>query len=370
MTDKPQDIPPLLHDARLLTLAWDSPLRSLRLFLSCLRRNVDGSPIEDTTVELRLDGVEQIAAYYAPASVEVRPSEFVVNTRLTIDDLENWSRQPNEAYLAVNSRQADFELATSSVQEALFGAQGQGQSELRVHLSFAPESYGREAATTSLFIACDSIQPFATGVMLDIDTWQREFEAWWTGWREHWSADNQERSEKSEASLEDTFIPAGESPPPDLSYRPPSEPPFQVSRTDTPTELLKSIEDYHVGRHEQDWPKMATAYPELDRTNAERAVRLRGSCLGHDFGRWIYVRHIDGWWCEGNRACVVVRGIEHMMPDGENPARNEETVVTYGLRRRNKRWIIATWSQGWPRFASAPKLEDGQAWRDNWHLGE
>src|SRR5947209_251253 len=40
-------------------------------------------------------------------------------------------------------------------------------------------------------------------------------------------------------------------------------------------------------------------------------------------------RYIDGWWREGDRACVIVRGIEHAKGDDESPARNEETVITY-----------------------------------------
>ena len=84
-------------------------------FFSCLRRNEDGSPIADTTVELRLDCVERVVAYYAPAACNVHPSRFVVRDRLTVDDLSGWSREPSEAGIAIDSRQADFEMATSCV---------------------------------------------------------------------------------------------------------------------------------------------------------------------------------------------------------------------------------------------------------------
>ena len=56
--------------------------------------------------------------------------------------------------------------------------------------------------------------------------------------------------------------------------------------------------------------------------------------------------------------------------DGESPERNEETVITYGLRRFRQTWVIATWSQGWPRFGSADKLPEAQTWRDGWNLAE
>ena len=115
---------------------------------------------------------------------------------------------------------------------------------------------------------------------------------------------------------------------------------------------------------------MASAYPYLDKTYEERANLLKSQYLSHDFGRWLYVRCVDSWWCEGCRACVVVRGVEHTMPDDDVPTRNEETVVTYGFRKSGDRWIIATWSQGWPRFGSAPKLPGRQSWRDIWRLAE
>jgi hypothetical protein len=102
----------------------------------------------------------------------------------------------------------------------------------------------------------------------------------------------------------------------------------------------------------------------------ERAVDLEQRFLGHEFGSWTYVRQIDSWWCDEGRACVVVRGIEHTMPDEEEGARNAETVIQYGLRRYKKQWIIATWSQGWPRFGSAPALRGNQEWRKAWMLTE
>lgn len=69
----------------------------------------------------------------------------------------------------------------------------------------------------------------------------------------------------------------------------------------------------------------------------------------------------------GHRAPIQV---EHIKSDDESPARNEETVVTYGLRKFHQTWVIATWSQGWPRFGSAEKLPAAQTWRDGWNLAE
>jgi hypothetical protein len=115
------DIPPLLHEARLSDCRWDRHLKTLDLSFQCLRRNVDGSPIEDSTVDLKLGGVERVVAYYSPASVTVKPSEFEPGFRLTLADLEEWPHGAVEAHLVIHSPQAEFDSATACVREALVG---------------------------------------------------------------------------------------------------------------------------------------------------------------------------------------------------------------------------------------------------------
>jgi hypothetical protein len=175
---------------------------------------------------------------------------------------------------------------------------------------------------------------------------------------------------EAESAVEDTFIPAAPPDPPDLSYKPPATAPFSIQTTTAPAELLKPVEDFHTGKYERDWLRVAAAYPFFDQEPDERAARLRDQFLGWDYGRWVYVRHIDEWWCEGSRACVVVRGIEHVKGDDDSPQRNEETVITYGLRKSIRGWVIATWSQGWPRFGSAEKLQGIPTWKSGWDLAE
>ncbi|MGH7139594.1 MAG: hypothetical protein ACREHD_27965, partial [Pirellulales bacterium] len=346
-------------------------LKTLTLCLQCLRRNVDGTPIEDSSVELRLEGVDQITAFYSPANILVKPSEFEPHDRITLADLQDWPHGGVEARLSINSGHAEFEMETSCFQDVLVGetVDQARTSPLRIHVFFQSPSHGLHTADTNLFIACDAIEPFFGGMPLDIKLWQSQFDAWWAAWREHWSAKDEDNKEE-DATIEDTFIPSVPSDWSDLSYRPPSASPFLVSATDIPAELLKTIEDFHTGMHERDWSKMAAADPFFDQGPEERAACLRDRFLGDEFGRWIYVRHIDGWWCEGNRACVVVRGIEHTKEDENSTATNEETVVTYGLRRFRQNWVIATWSQGWPKYGSAEKLEGKQSWRESWNLIE
>jgi hypothetical protein len=366
-----KDIPPLLHDARLTGCRWDRHSKTFDLSFRCLRRNVDGTPIENSTVNLELRGVEQIVADYSPASLTVKPSDFEPPFRITLAELEEWPEGSIEAQVVINSPQAEFDSATACVRETLIGGldDSSAMSSLRVHVYFEPHGHVPESTAMGLSIHCDSLEPSTNGVPLDIDTWKRQFQAWWAGWRGHWTAKDKQSS-NDELATEDTIIPAGHPTPPDLSYQPPKEAPFHVAKKMAPAELLKPIEDYHTGLHERDWPKVALAYPNFDFSLDDRAARLRDQYLGWDYGRWVYVRHIDGWWQEGDRACVVIRGIEHTMGDDEFPARNEETVLTYGLRRSLDGWVIAAWSLGWPRFGSAEKLAERQSWRDGWDLSE
>src|SRR5262245_27359968 len=119
MASSLKDIPSLLHDARLIECRWDRQLKTLDLCFDCLRRNVDGTPIEDSVVDLTMGGVERVVAQYAPASFTVKPSEFEPSSRMTLADLEDWPHREVEAHLAINSPQAEFDAATACVREAL-----------------------------------------------------------------------------------------------------------------------------------------------------------------------------------------------------------------------------------------------------------
>jgi len=219
-----KDIPPLLHDARISDCRWDHHLKTLHLCLQCLRRNLDGTRIEDSTVDLKFEGVDRIVAYYSPANDSVKPSEFKADSRIALADLENWPHGSVEAHLAINSLQSEFELTTSCLRETLVSdvKDDLGKPPLRIHVTFEPHNYGPEGTTTGIAINCDSLEPFSNGVPLDIETWECQFEAWWKGWRNHWSEQGQEEGREQEPALEDTFIPAGQPDPPDLAYRPPS----------------------------------------------------------------------------------------------------------------------------------------------------
>jgi hypothetical protein len=137
-----RDIPPLLHDARLTDCRWDRHFKTLDLRFRCLRRNVNGTAIEDSAVDLKLGGVERVVAYYSPASVTVKPTEFQPHSRIALADLEDWPHEAVEAHLAINSLQGEFEEATACLREALVGDQDDrpGESPLQVHVSFEPHN--------------------------------------------------------------------------------------------------------------------------------------------------------------------------------------------------------------------------------------
>jgi hypothetical protein len=366
MTESISEIPHLLHDARLIDCSWDELLRSVTLTFECLRRNVDGTEIENRSVDIVLSNVTQVIAYYSPASAVIRPSEFKVKTPITLRDLSDWPYKGREAHLAINSPRSQFELQTACVRDVLLGEEE--EVPLQVSLLFETNYYGPDGATSSLRFSCDSLQPFTNGVPLDIGLWEKQFRAWWGNWRDHWAEKTEDDEQEQEPALENTFIPAGLSDAPDLTYEPPPASPFQIVPTDAPAKLLQPIENYHTGIFERNWRQAALAYLNLDQTIEERIEQFEQQHLGWDSGRWIYIRQVDSWWCEGDRACVVARGIEHTKSDDEGPSTNKEAVISYGLFKYEDRWVINTWSQGWPEHGSAEKVSEPQDWRDGWNL--
>jgi hypothetical protein len=355
-------IPDLLHDAVLTNLEWRRDVAKMQLAFACLRRNSEGSPLEDP-VELVLEGVTGIAVYYAPAAIEEKPSRFEVTEELTEADLGVWSDQVIPLY--INSKVEGFEMRTASCVNWIVGESTES-SPLDICIVKETFSSRSRGVRTGLLIQCANLQAMSGYLPLGIDEWAEQFDAWWHGWKKHWA----EKEEGEAPVREDAFIPAGEDDPPDLSYRPPNKHPFVIGETDAPPELLNPIRRFHEGHHSQDWFEMARTHPNLEVPPDQCARQFQEQYQSYEFGTWCYIRTVDSWWQEEGRACVVVRGVEHSMPDEEDPATNSETVITYGLRKLEDDWIIWTWSQGWPRYGSAPKSLETESWRNEWELGE
>lgn len=364
-----RDIPNLLHDAQLLTVEWKPELAQVVLMFDCLRRNADGSEMADRSVEIRLVGVHRIAAYYDPVDIRLRPSSCRLDDPFIASDLENWPLPPLEAFLAINSEESLFSMATSWRVDWLQGCPmppAADRCALFIHLQINKHDNGETASERSLYFECDSIHTLSSGVPLDLDHWAGQFDAWWKSWEQHCQRGEGSDGEDRELVEEDAFIPSGEDPPQDLSYRPPDRTAFSVQRTGAPAALLQPIQDMHEAILDRNWARLARAWPNYDKNTDERARELEEQYLGLDFGRWAYVRQVDEWWEEGNQACVTVRGIEHSAPDDEDPATNQEVVITYALRKSDRGWRILTFSQGWPEYGSADSSDGPKPWLDEW----
>ncbi len=371
--DELQGIPDLLHDASLEGLQWQTQDRMLRLFFSCLRRMVDDSDSADLPVELRFVGVSQFAFYYAPANDSVRPTEIDFQSRFASTDLSPWDGRSSEAFLYLNSRLAEIEWETASHRLWVYRADDNASAQLHVAIALSPMNYGDDSVKESLFIVCDAIEPFSGGRPLSLEQWNEQYRAWWDGWSEHWEEkadddfDGDGEEDDEDAYEYEIAIPAETSDLNPLDYNPPQKSPFQIGDTDAPVELLKPIEDFHSGMLQHDWRKVREASPRLDDEEDNLTEEeLEESYLDDGRGSWSYIRQVDSWWREGRRACVVVRGMEHTMPDEEDPAENRETVITYGLRELEGRWIIWSSTQGWPDFGSAPELYEEPEWKKEW----
>lgn len=356
-------LPELLYDATLTALEWQAELAVLLMTFDCLRRNADGTEIANREVEVKAEGVACIAAYYNPAKISKRPSEFALKLPFTVRDLQRWNQQPAKATLSVNSRHDRFLMATSWRIDELVGQYGRGatpQNACALHLQFEHDC-GDDDCEACLYAEGSSIRILSGGLPLALPEWEKQYAAWRKHWEQHWE-DKEADDAGCKPVEEDTFVPAGEESI-DESYEPPQKAGVNIQSTDAPLELLAPLRDFLEGHLAKDWQRMARAWPVFDKTATERAQELRDS----EYGRWKYLRHVDGWWMEGHQACVTARGIEHSMPlDDEFPAENTETVVEYALRKAPDRWVVVGYSQGWPPHGSARELDGPKPWLDEW----
>jgi hypothetical protein len=233
-------------------------------------------------------------------------------------------------------------------------------------------NYSKTACKGYLYFECGDMEVLSAGVVLDLDVWAAQREAWWASWADDWDETGQEADdlENQEEPVEEAaFIPAAEETVADSSYRPPDEPAFQLEPTDAPPALLEPIRDMLEGFLARDWTRLARAWPDYDKSPEERARELAERHLGDEFGRWVYARQVDDWWAEGRQACVIVRGLGHCIPDGDDPAVNEETVLSIALRKADRGWRIWTLNQGWPACGSADSFDGPKPWLDGWDIG-
>jgi hypothetical protein len=359
----------LLHDARVQDVAWDQNLATLRLRFDCLRRKVDGSQLDDKTVEFNLTGVQALAVCYDSGDGATRPSQFKLARKITSNDLAEWSFRLQEASLGINSG-ANYAALESSIlvwhlgDTSVFVA-----SNCTFNLMFDQwGDFGLPMLDICLLAGGDTFAISSSGVPLEIDEWEQQYAAWCKGWKKYW--DEKKVDASDEVGEYEGAFPIGKSEEPDLSYQPPAEPIFDLDPSEAPPELIGCLRQFFESRHHRDWKHLAEVYPNSNLSTEERAEQLEGWELSHHFGSWGYPRSIDEWWLEGVRACVVLRGIEHQMGFEDVPAENRETVWTFFMRNRSGKWITLGYSQGWPRHKSAKQLASEQkTWLKKWKSG-
>jgi hypothetical protein len=364
------DFSRLLHDAQLVLVEWDRPLGKLSLAYKCLRQNVDGTKMDDTTVTLTLANVTALAVGYESSSLTMRPPQFALAKRIRAKDLTNWPFRTQEAGLVINPVTLEDTLDAVILDWMTGDAQAMRSAPMQWVVSFDQWlDFGMPIVYVRLLAGGDSYSIEGNGVPLDVKDWEAQYGAWWKAWKQHW-ADKSEEEESDEAGEFDAPIPAGESPAPDLSYQPPAESPFELEAHTVPAEVIEPIRTWFEAHQRKDWRAMAEAFPYAAVGLEERSAQLAKEYTDYAFGSWGYGRSIDSWWVEGRRACVVLRGIEHCMASEGDPASNRETVWEFALRQRKGRWIINSYSQGWPGFRSAKaKPAQQKPWLAKWKSG-
>ena len=374
MDDLPS-IPDLLHDATFQGLQWQAHERSLRVFFESLRRPVDEVDAADSPIELRFVNVTQLAFFSAPANDTVRPSEVDFQSQLENNEETAWEECFAEAVLHLDSRVAQLEWDLACHRKWIYRSDETPEKQMCAIITLLPLNYADGSLKESVFVVCDSIQPMSEGKPLSLDTWRSQYQAWWENWRETVDEDPDipsDDDEEDEAwksgsdAVEEDIVLGGSSEFDDANYAPPRKAAFLVAPNDVPPEILSPIEAFHVGLLEGDWRKVRGAAPRLDEPEGLSEEELAEAYLNDGLGSWSYIRQVDSWWREGERACVVVRGMEHTMPEDDDPAEDCETVIAYGLRHFEGRWIIWSSSQGWPEFGSAPELYEEPEWKKEW----
>ena len=354
----------LLHDASLERVVADGD--TVSMFFECLRRNVDGTELDDRIVELRFGSVSAVAIAYDPPAPSERPSTFEVPEAVRLSAISPWPEPSVEGDIGVSSRADRENVELAAVVDWLHGSLSEGDaSPATFSLAF---ERGSPPVAVKLWMAFAGVSAFAGGVPLGSSEWTEQHAAWWRGWQQHWDSNPPVESERPVA--EDAVIPLAEDPVPDLGYEHPREPAFELEPTDAPPEILAPVRSWFESLFERDWKKRASVYRDLDQSLDAQAKYLAEAGTTHEFGTWGYARAVDAWWVEGRRGFLRVRGIEHSMPVDDEPASSCETVWDFSLCEREGAWFIRGYSQGWPRYGSAEQRPaSDKPWLSRWKAG-
>ena len=319
----------MLHDARLVTGAYDAQMRELRLTFDCLRRHTDGSAMQDRNVTLHLAGITAVTAAYDPLWPKDRPSQFRLPDDACISRLVPWPLPSAEVEVSVDSATSAESLELAAHREVLVETSGEDAGRLLCLHS----TVGKQHIPLLLAIRCASVRPFANGQPFSLDAWAAEFAAWWTSWNEYWN-------EQTEAAEDAPPISSENGVGLDRSYAPPDLPAFEAERTEVPEALLFPIRTWFEAGLTLDAARRVSVSRNLDETTDDQVALEQAWMTVDDYGSWDYAREIEGWWMEGNRAYVGIVGMMHFMPIDGEPADDVPSRWSFALRRRGDVWQI------------------------------
>ena len=334
------EIGDLLRSATLWSVEWRPESRVVDLTYEPLRRAIDGSELADPRVVISLEKVSEIGIGHSPSTDGIRPSEYSLDRWLQPTDLTCWEFDPTESTFDLDSEQIAFEFSTS-YRVSWYPIEDLPRSSTVILGLSHSQLLGLPTNEISLLFRTNRLSLTSGGALLDIETWKSQHAAWWKSWEEHWGI---EPEESEEPQFEDRFIPAGEAAP-DQSYRPPERPPISLQPNDLVEELLTPISKWFSSFHSAALHDYLEATLDLDTPEEER-MRLLQSERNDTFGSWPYAREITDWWIEGNIAQVTVRGVEHYMPEEDDPAEDMEVVWNFRLVQHDSRWFVQSWASG------------------------
>jgi len=378
--DKPEtisieQIPDLLNEAYLAYLAWNVDDRVLDLYWdNCLVRNADGTEIKDRVTLLRCRDVRGIAAGTEPSDCFARPSEIRPPGEVTAEFLAKeisgdvrWSWD-DESWIVINIRRVEQEVFHSLKSALLFGNEKDiMESPVRVIFNIPGElTEAGDEYDVSILAGCESLTACnRRGEPKSLEIWSAQCAAWWTGWKKHWKDNVSGDQEGCESTVEDSMIPAMRNEA-DPYYEPPQEPAFALSAHDMPEELLIPLRNWFEGKLEKDCLKIARAWPWGDDLE-ERARNISG---WEPDTHWGYIRAVDEWWQEGDRASVTIRGIMHNAPFSGHPAENMETLWKFAIRRLLGDWTIKSFHYRCPPYDRSISIsDDRKPWLNDWRSG-
>jgi hypothetical protein len=316
---------------------WQPRAAVLTLAFGCLRRDADGSRLEET-VDLALSRVTAIAVAFDPFWPEERPSGLRVPPELRIERLDPWPLAAREAEAVLDDDDAIEAVELAARTDWVAGdlaSLAAARHRLTLHAGDGIPRIHRRIA-----IGFEEAAPSAGGRPLAWCEWAQQYEAWWLGWRQHHDEARGEESgpdtgDDDPIEEEDAFIPAGQDAPADPDYSI-AEPVVDLDPHDAPEDLLRPVLDWFETR--------------------------RASGSTEDDIDMVHARSIDGWWIEGRRANVRVLGVQHYPPCDGEPADSVISAWSFALRRSGDRWSVRGWTS---RRADRPM----PAWTARWTAG-